>query len=171
MEGIPPTPRKPRSEGRQHKKAKSERIAKQEQKHESNQLPVKAETMLQLDPERAETQQGYATGATKAAEVKVERSIKLEPIVKNETLIEDEPSIKDEPMEDFDGNGRSTFSAPQSGHVFMSQEDGSSTSTACAKINGNHAIAVSAERAEQRSDLQPSHVMHGFVKVEPAYDS
>ena len=166
MEGIPPTPRKPRSEGRPHKKAKIERITKQELKHESNQLPIKAEMMLQLDPERAETQQGCAMDDTRAAEVKLERFIKVEPIVKKENLIKDEPSIKDEPMEE-----RSTFSAPQTSHVFMSQEDGLSTSTTCVQINSNPAIAVSGEHAEQRSDLQPSRVIHEFVKVEPAYDS
>ena len=167
MEGIPPTPRKPRSEGRPHKKAKTERTAKQEPKHESNQLPIKTETMLPLDSGRARAQPGCTADATAVAKVKLEHSIISEPIVKGETLIKEEPSIKEEPMEDFAGDGGSNFAAPPSGHTFVSQKDTSSDSTTSAQINGNPTLAMSREHSEERSDHQSSHAMDRFVKVEP----
>ena len=93
MEGVPPTPRKPRSDARPPKKAKTEKNAKAVGKR------AKAEnsTMISesMDKQPATDLQDDISNGFNAKE---EPFVKLDPFLESEPLIKPEPSIKPEPF-------------------------------------------------------------------------
>ena len=102
MEGVPPTPRKPRSEVRQYKKAKTEKGAKREGKRAKAEKPiVKSESM---DLQQSPSTSGRANDEVSAKE---EPLINPDPFwvpapdIKPEPLIKPEPPVKEEPMDDW----------------------------------------------------------------------
>ena len=103
MEGIPPAPRKPRSESRPRKKAKVEKNVKREPKRSKDmEETIKPET---LDPGSVPaTSEKELPGIKPEPFIKPEPIIKPEPFIKPEPLaepfIKPEPVIKDEPMDE-----------------------------------------------------------------------
>ncbi|MCJ1295472.1 hypothetical protein MMC34_007035 [Xylographa carneopallida] len=93
MEGVPPTSRKPRSEARQNKKAKTEKNTKTVGKRaKAENAAMKSESM---DHQPLANIQGQAANEVSAKE---EPFFKPDPFPELGTLIKPEPSVKTEPL-------------------------------------------------------------------------
>jgi len=101
MEGIPPTPRKPRSEARPHKKAKTEKSVKAEAKRaKAEKSTMKSESMDQQQPTNTEDEATHGFNAKEEPFIKPDPFSEPVPFIKPEPVIKPEPLVKEEPMDD-----------------------------------------------------------------------
>ena len=102
MEGIPPTPRKPRSESHQHKKAKTEKSSKAVGKRAKAESSIaKSESMEQQPLANIEGDITNEFNAKKEPFVKLDPFLEPEPLIKPEPTIKPEPLVKEEPIDDW----------------------------------------------------------------------
>ncbi|MCJ1397947.1 hypothetical protein MMC11_001143 [Xylographa trunciseda] len=102
MEGIPPTPRKPRSDARQHKKAKTEKNVKAEGKPaKAEKSSMKSEPMEQQHSGIFEDEVNHGFSAKEEPLIKPDPFSEPGPLVKPEPSVKPEPLVKEEPMEDW----------------------------------------------------------------------
>ncbi|MCJ1382721.1 hypothetical protein MMC17_005834 [Xylographa soralifera] len=102
MEGIPPTPRKPRSEVRQHKRVKTEKNAKAVGKRpKTENSAMKYESMDQQLPTNVHDEIDNGFNVKDEPFPKLDPFLEPEPLIKPESSIKPEPLVKEEPMDDW----------------------------------------------------------------------
>jgi len=100
MEGFPPSPRKPRSDARQHKKAKTEKNAKAVGKRaKAENSTMKSESVDQQPATGIQDDNSNGFNAKEEPFVKLDPFLELEPLIKPEPSIKPEPLVKEEPMD------------------------------------------------------------------------
>ncbi|MCJ1284261.1 hypothetical protein MMC26_003592 [Xylographa opegraphella] len=102
MEGIPPTPRKPRTEPRQHKKAKIEKTAKAAGKRaKAEDSNLESGSMDRQAPANSHDDSTHRSNGKKLPFVKLDLLQEPEALIKPEPHIKPEHPVKEEPMDDW----------------------------------------------------------------------